>query len=97
MVSYGTAHAASTASDLNRDADQALQTLYRTNPVAASIAKQSRAVLVFPNIVKAGLICGVHMAKANSNRVDGLRITTIHFPRRGVSKLAPNPMATPYS
>jgi len=58
MVSYGTAHAASTASDLNRDADQALQTLYRTNPVAEAIAKQSRAVLVFPNIVKAGLIFG---------------------------------------
>ena len=54
MVSYGTAQAASTASDLNRDADQALQTLYRTNPVAAGIAKQSRAVLV----LKAGLIFG---------------------------------------
>ena len=54
----GTAKAASTAEQINRDADEALQTLYRTNPVAASIAKQSRAVLVFPNIVKAGLIFG---------------------------------------
>jgi len=58
MNSYGTAQAASTADDLNRDADQALRTLYRTNPIAADIAKQSRAVLVFPNIVKAGLIFG---------------------------------------
>jgi lipid-binding SYLF domain-containing protein len=57
-VSYGTAQAASTAEDLNKDADQALQSLYRTNPIAAGIAKQSRAVLVFPNIVKAGLIFG---------------------------------------
>jgi lipid-binding SYLF domain-containing protein len=57
-VSYGIAQAASTAEDLNKDADQALQSLYRTNPVAAGIAKQSRAVLVFPNIVKAGLIFG---------------------------------------
>jgi lipid-binding SYLF domain-containing protein len=54
----GTAKAASTAEQINRDADESLQTLYRTNPIAASIAKQSRAVLVFPNIVKAGLIFG---------------------------------------
>jgi lipid-binding SYLF domain-containing protein len=53
-----TAHAASTADDINKDADQALQGLYRTNPVAAAIAKESRAVLVFPSIVKAGLIFG---------------------------------------
>jgi lipid-binding SYLF domain-containing protein len=58
MTSYGRANAASSAEDLNKDAAQALQTLYRTNPVAASIAKQSRAVLVFPNIVKAGLVFG---------------------------------------
>jgi len=50
--------AASTAADLNNDASRALQKLYRTNPVAASIARQSRAVLVFPNIVKAGLVFG---------------------------------------
>jgi lipid-binding SYLF domain-containing protein len=52
------ADAASSAEDLNKDVDQALQTLYRTNPIAAGVAKQSRAVLVFPNIVKAGLIFG---------------------------------------
>jgi len=32
--------------------------LTKTNAVAADIAKQARAVLVFPNIVKAGLIFG---------------------------------------
>jgi len=46
------------ASDLNRDSDHALQMLYRTNPLAADIAKQAHAVLVFPHIVKAGLIFG---------------------------------------
>ena len=49
---------AATAEDLNRDADQALQTLYKTNPVAADISKKAKAVLVFPNIVKAGLVFG---------------------------------------
>jgi lipid-binding SYLF domain-containing protein len=55
---YDVALAESTAADINDDSDRALQNLFRTNPVAARIAKQSRAVLVFPNIVKAGLIFG---------------------------------------
>ncbi len=49
---------AATAEDLNKDADQALQNLYRTNPVAASLSKRAKAILVFPNIVKAGLVFG---------------------------------------
>jgi len=50
--------AAATAEDLNKDASDALKTLYRTNPVAESISKKARGVLVFPNIVKAGLVFG---------------------------------------
>ena len=38
----GSAYAGSTAEDINKDADQALQSLLRTNAVAAGIAKQSR-------------------------------------------------------
>jgi len=49
---------AATAEDLNRDAADALQLLYRTNPVAEAVSKQARAVLVFPTIVKAGLVFG---------------------------------------
>ncbi len=49
---------AATPEDLNRDAEQALHTLTSTNPVAADIARQAKAVLIFPNIVKAGLIFG---------------------------------------
>ena len=49
---------AATAEDLNHDAAQALQTLYRSNPVAVKISKIAKAELVFPNIVKAGLIFG---------------------------------------
>jgi lipid-binding SYLF domain-containing protein len=55
---YQRAHAAATAAELNRDADEAIQKLVSTNPAAAAIAKQARAVLVFPNIVKAGLVFG---------------------------------------
>ena len=49
---------AATAEDLNKDAEQALNLLYRTNPVAQQISKKARAVLVFPKVIKAGLVFG---------------------------------------
>lgn len=49
---------AASAEDLNKDAAQSLQTLYKTNPEAEALAKRAKAILVFPNIVKAGLIFG---------------------------------------
>ena len=49
---------AATAEDLNKDAAQALQTLYKTSPIAADISKKAKAVLVFPKIIKAGLVFG---------------------------------------
>ncbi|MDP1540767.1 MAG: YSC84-related protein [Moraxellaceae bacterium] len=57
MLVTQVAYAAS-AEDLNRDAAQALEKLYKTNPVAADLGKRAHTVLVFPNIVKAGLIFG---------------------------------------
>jgi lipid-binding SYLF domain-containing protein len=58
LGSAAPAAAASTAKEINQDVDRALASLYRTNPVAEDISKQARAVLVFPKIVKAGLILG---------------------------------------
>ncbi len=49
---------AASAEDLDKDAAQALQTLYRNNPAAESIAKKARGILVFPKIIKAGLVFG---------------------------------------
>jgi hypothetical protein len=50
VATFDRAYAA-TAEDLTKDADQALKTLYRTNPVAEQISKSARAVLVFPKII----------------------------------------------
>ena len=49
---------AATAAEINRDVDSALQTLYRTTPAARQMAKVAKGVLVFPHIVKGGLIIG---------------------------------------
>ncbi|KQV12543.1 twin-arginine translocation pathway signal protein [Pseudomonas sp. Root329] len=49
---------AATAEDLNADSRQALQTLYKTTPSAKTISQTAKAVLVFPKIIKAGLVFG---------------------------------------
>ena len=46
------------AADLNRSAQNALQQLYAKIPAAKAIGKEAHAVLVFPGITKAGLGIG---------------------------------------
>ena len=53
----GVADAASAAA-IDADADAALNKLYETQPVAKVLAEKAVAVLVFPNIVKAGFVVG---------------------------------------
>jgi lipid-binding SYLF domain-containing protein len=53
-----TATSSASRADLSADSSQALNKLVRENPAAAAISRQSRAVLVFPSIVKAGLVFG---------------------------------------
>jgi lipid-binding SYLF domain-containing protein len=49
---------AGTPDDLKRDANQALHILTTSNPLAADLSKKAKAMIIFPNIVKAGLIFG---------------------------------------
>jgi lipid-binding SYLF domain-containing protein len=49
---------AATAEDLDKDSRQALQALYKAEPLAETLSRTAKAVLVFPNIVKAGLVFG---------------------------------------
>jgi len=49
---------AADASDLDRDARHALEQLYRSHPLAQKLGGEASAILVFPNIVKAGLVFG---------------------------------------
>ena len=51
------AHAVS-GEDLQQDAAQSLQSLYKSHPETERIAKNAKAVLIFPKIIKAGLVFG---------------------------------------
>jgi lipid-binding SYLF domain-containing protein len=58
LLTAGGAATATSAEDLDRDAAQALQALYKSQPVADMLGKRAKAILVFPKIVKAGLVFG---------------------------------------
>ena len=49
---------AASAGEINRDANAAMQKLYAEAPVAKKLAGQATAILIFPKIVKAGLVLG---------------------------------------
>ncbi|MDC7677306.1 lipid-binding SYLF domain-containing protein [Asticcacaulis machinosus] len=49
---------AATKGELTVEANQALNSLYASNPTAKLIGSKAKAVLIFPNIVKAGLVFG---------------------------------------
>jgi lipid-binding SYLF domain-containing protein len=65
---------AASAEDINSDSDRALQALYQTNPIAVDLSKKARAVLIFPNIVKAGFVFGAAYGEGELKRgtkIDG--------------------------
>jgi len=49
---------AATSEDLDRDSAQALQALYKINPTAELLSKKAKGILVFPKVLKAGLVFG---------------------------------------
>jgi lipid-binding SYLF domain-containing protein len=56
-ISAKPANAAS-AAEINRDVEAALASMYAAVPDTRQLASQAKAVLVFPNIVKAGFLFG---------------------------------------
>jgi len=53
LLSYGASRA-----EINRDVNSSLQKLYDSTPLATMLAGKARGILVFPSIVKAGLMVG---------------------------------------
>lgn len=53
-----TANSSASRADVTSSSTQALNQLVRENPAAAAISSKARATLIFPSIVKAGLVVG---------------------------------------
>ncbi|MDX2495963.1 MAG: lipid-binding SYLF domain-containing protein, partial [Desulfuromusa sp.] len=50
--------AAASSAQIDRDVKAALEDLYASSPAAKTLSSDAKAVLVFPDVVKAGLIVG---------------------------------------
>jgi len=57
LISPGLA-SADTAAEIDRDVDSALKKLYESAPTAKELSKVAKGILVFPGIIKGGLIVG---------------------------------------
>lgn len=58
LLAVAPAAAAASAATLAADSKAALERLYAVNPKAKELGQKARAILVFPRIVKAGLLVG---------------------------------------
>ena len=64
---------AETAAEIDRDVDSALLKLYAKTPAAKELSKVATGILVFPDVVKAGLIVGAQYGKG-ALRVGGTTV-----------------------
>lgn len=49
---------AETAAEIDRDVESAFKKLYAASPVAVELSKVAKGVLIFPDVIKAGLVIG---------------------------------------
>ena len=63
LASAVPATAADSAADIERESRAAMEKLYRTVPAAKLLGENAKSVLVFPDIVKGGLIIGGQYGK----------------------------------
>jgi len=61
---------AETAAEIDRDVDSAIMKLYNAHHVAKELSQVAKGMLVFPNVVKAGLIVGAQYG-TGALRVEG--------------------------
>lgn len=61
---------ADSAAEIDRDVDAALQKLYNSSSAALDLSKTARGILVYPDVLKAGLLLGGQYGEG-ALRVDG--------------------------
>jgi lipid-binding SYLF domain-containing protein len=54
---------AETAAEIDRDVDVSIEKLYAESPAATKLSKVAKGMLVFPNVIKAGLLVGAQYGK----------------------------------
>ena len=58
LALHPSAARAATAAEIDREVDSALEKLYASSPAAVELSKVAEGILVFPDVIKAGLLVG---------------------------------------
>ena len=70
LFSFSMVARAETAAQIDRDVDNAIAKLYAGTPAAKEISKVAKGILVFPNVIKGGLVVGGQYGEG-ALRIDG--------------------------
>jgi lipid-binding SYLF domain-containing protein len=70
-TSMGGQSAGGSAAEIDRDVDAALKKLYASTPAAKELAQRAKGILVFPTVVKAGLMGGAQYGSGGALRKKG--------------------------
>lgn len=71
LSAASTAARGATADELDKDAALALQRLYKSSTAAEDLGKRAKAILVFPHVIKAGLVFGGSYGEGVLNKKGG--------------------------
>jgi lipid-binding SYLF domain-containing protein len=82
---------ADTAAEIDRDVDNAIQKLYAGSTAAKELSRVAKATLVFPKIIKGGLIT----ARAHCASVVRLTVTTARLQPHTASRPVRSPLVMP--
>ena len=63
LIVFAVPAIAETAAEIDKDVALALEKLYATSPAAKELSKGAKGILVFPDVLKAGLIVGGQYGK----------------------------------
>ena len=85
---------AATSEDLDKDSLQALHALYKSSATAKTLSDHAKAILIFPNIVKAGLVFGGSYGEGEL--IKGSKVADYYNSVHGDCKLAHSLTDTPY-
>ncbi|HXV11375.1 MAG TPA: hypothetical protein VD839_11290 [Burkholderiales bacterium] len=69
---------AASAKELERDARTSLNRLYEQAPAARDLSKRAKGILIFPSVVKAGLMVGGQSGLMAGVGLQGNKITKIN-------------------
>lgn len=70
IFTFSMVASAETAAELDRDVDNAIAKLYSSSPVAKELSGIAKGILVFPSVIKAGLLIGGQYGEG-ALRIDG--------------------------